>query len=289
MIVVTGGMGYVGGFLLEKLAGYKERVCCLVRPGKSESALAAMRARGIDVIEGDLREAGAYMSALSSARVIIHLAHIRYAPQILACAGTSNERIVLVSSLWRFSRVPSPVVDEVIAAEKVVEESDKPWVLLRPAMIYGPRGDRNISRIAAHVLRWRLLPIFGDGKKLQQPIYVGDVVSAILAAVEKIGIEHRSYALAGRYPLSYRELIYAVGRSVGVSPLIVALPVLPSVYIAQLLHRLGLPIGVEPEQILRLQEDKSHSIEDAQRDLDFAPLDFELGLQRTRERESDVG
>ncbi len=283
MIVVPGGMGYVGGFLLEKLAGAGERVCCLVRPGKSPAALAILREMGVDVVEGDLGKAGAYASALAAARIIVHLAHIRYARQILECASSSTERIVLVSSLWRFSRVPSPVINEVIAAEQVVEQSDKPWVLLRPAMIYGPRGDRNISRIAAHLQRWRLLPIFGDGQKLQQPIYVGDVVSAILASIERPGIEHRSYAVAGRYPLSYRELVYAVGRSVGVSPLIVALPARPSAYIAQVLRRLGLSLGVEPEQILRLQEDKSHSIEDAQRDLDFAPLDFEQGLRRALE------
>ena len=74
-----------------------------------------------------------------------------------------------------------------------------------------------------------------------------------------------------------------MGRSVGVSQLIVALPARPSAYIAQVLRRLGLSLGVEPEQILRLQEDKSHSIEDAQRDLDFAPLDFEQGLRRALE------
>ncbi len=288
MIVVTGGMGYVGGFLLERLAGCGERVCCLVRPGKPAPALAALREMGVDIAEGDLSAMGSYTSVLAAARIIIHLAHIRYAPLILECAGSSTERIVLVSSLWRFSRVPSPVVDEIIAAEKIVEQSNKPWVLLRPAMIYGPRGDRNISRLAAHLQRWRLLPIFGDGQKLQQPVYVGDVVRAILASIERNGLEHRSYALAGRYPLSYRELVYAIGRSVGVSPLIVALPALPSAYILRVLRRLGLSVGVDSEQILRLQEDKSHSIEEAQRDLGFAPLEFEQGLRKAIEGGLDV-
>ena len=128
-------MGYVGGFLLEKLAGAGERVCCLVRPGKSPAALAILREMGVDVVEGDLGKAGAYASALAAARIIVHLAHIRYARQILECASSSTERIVLVSSLWRFSRVPSPVINEVIAADQVVGQSDKPWVLLGPAMV----------------------------------------------------------------------------------------------------------------------------------------------------------
>jgi nucleoside-diphosphate-sugar epimerase len=286
VIVVTGGLGYVGGFLLERLVQGKERVCCLVRPGKSELALSALRGMGVDIVEGDLAQTGPYTHALATARVIVHLAHIRYAPQVLQHVGPENERIVLVSSLWRFSRVASPVVGEIIEAEKAVEQSDKPWVLLRPSMIYGPRGDRNISRLTTHLQRWRFLPIFGNGQNLHQPVYVGDVVSAILASVERPGIEYRSYALAGRYPLSYRELVYAVGGSVGISPWIVALPAGPVAYLLQMLRRCGLSIGIEPEQIMRLQEDKSYSIKDAQQDLGFEPLEFAQGLQSIRGMEN---
>lgn len=289
MIVVTGGLGYVGSFLLEHLDFEKERVCCLVRPGKSKSALSALRETGVEIVEGDLAQAGSHAKVLAAARVIIHLAHIRYAPQILQSVGAFNERVVLVSSLWRFSRVPSAVLSEIVAAEEVVEQSDKPWVLLRPSMIYGPRGDRNISRLAAHIQRWRFLPIFGNGQHLHQPVYVGDVVSAILASVERPGIEHRSYALAGRYPLSYRELIYAIGRSIGVSPRIVALPARPVVLLLHILRRCGLSVGIDPEQIMRLQEDKSYSIVEAQQDLGFDPLEFERGLQNMRGRGLDVG
>ena len=63
------------------------------------------------------------------------------------------ERVVLMSSLWSFSRVPSAAVDEVVESEHAVEGSDKPWVLLRPSMIYGPGNDRNISRLRTHLHR----------------------------------------------------------------------------------------------------------------------------------------
>ena len=123
-----------------------------------------------------------------------------------------------MSSLWRFSRVPSAAVDEVIESEAVVEASDRPWVLLRPSMIYGPGNDRNISRLRNHLRRWRWIPIFGRGYTMHQPVYVEDVVGATITAVDQPDIEHRSYALAGGEMLTYRDLLQTLGHSIGVSP-----------------------------------------------------------------------
>jgi nucleoside-diphosphate-sugar epimerase len=78
--------------------------------------------------------------------------------------------------------------------------------------------------------------------------------------------------------MTYRELIGAVGDSAGIVPRIVRLPVRPCVWALRLLRRCGLPSGIEPEQILRLQEDKAFSIEEARRDLGYDPLDLQRGL-----------
>ncbi len=278
MILVTGGTGYVGGFLLRELAQQDESVRCLVRPGKAAEALRPLRDWGMGILEGDLLDERVRCRALEGVRAVIHLAHIRYAPLILKDGGPQVERFVLMSSLWRFSRVAAPAVTEVVDAEKAVEKSEKPWVVLRPSMIYGPGCDRNISRLRAQLRRWRLLPIFGRGQALHQPVYVGDVVQATVAALRQSGIEHRSYALAGRSALSYRDLLAALGHSIGVAPLIVPLPVRPAVYAVRALRRWGIPLPLEPEQILRLQEDKQYDIGEAQRDLDYDPVAFERGL-----------
>jgi nucleoside-diphosphate-sugar epimerase len=275
MILVTGGSGYVGRFLLKRLAQQPERVCCLLRPGRERGAIEQL---GFDTVAGDLEQPEALASIFAEADAIVHLVHIRYAPAVLHYAGNDVKRIVLLSSLRRFSRVSSPSVLEVGEAERAVLDSPKPWVLLRPAMIYGPGDDRNISRLRAHLRRWRFQPVFGDGLSLQQPVYVEDVVDAILAALVRPAIEGRAYALAGACAMTYRELIGAVGDSAGIVPRIVRLPVRPCVWALRLLRRCGLPSGIEPEQILRLQEDKAFSIEEARRDLGYDPLDLQRGL-----------
>lgn len=283
MILVTGGTGYVGRFLLRELARQQQSVRCLVRPGKSEETLRPLRDWGMGIEEGDLLDEHARHRALADVRAVIHLAHIRYAPGVLKDAGSQVERLVLMSSLWRFSRVAAPGVAEVIDAEGAVEGSEKPWVVLRPSMIYGPGNDRNISRLRAQLRRWPVMPIFGSGYALHQPVYVGDVVQATLAALRRPGIEHRAYALAGQRALNYRALLAALGHSIGVSPIIVPLPARPVAALARILRRCGISLPLEPEQILRLQEDKEYDIGDGQRDLGYDPLSFEQGLQRVEE------
>ena len=287
MILGTGGLGYVGQFLLRELAQQKLPVRCLIRPGKPKEKLRQLERWGMEWVEGDLLDEVARLRALKGARVVIHLAHIRYASVLLADIHNEIERIVLMSSLWRFSRVPSTAVDEVIESEAVVEASDRPWVLLRPSMIYGPGNDRNISRLRNHLRRWRWITIFGRGYTMHQPVYVEDVVGATITAVDQPDIEHRSYALAGGGMLTYRDLLQTLGYSIGVSPLIMPLPARPLAYILGVLRDWGFRLPVDSEQIMRLQEDKQYDIADARRDLGFNPSNFEDGIRRIAGWESD--
>jgi len=287
MMLVTGGMGYVGQFLLRELAQQKRSVRCLVRPGKPKEKLHQLEQWGMEWVEGDLLNGEVRRRALKGVRTVVHLAHIRYGAALLADMPGEVERVVMMSSLWRFSRVQSAAVDEVVESEHAVEGSDKPWVLLRPSMIYGPGNDRNISRLRTHLRRWRCVPIFGSGYAVHQPVYVEDVVGATIAAVDQPDIEHRSYALAGGEELTYRDLLHALGDSIGVSPLIVPLPARFLAYIIGVLREWGVRLPVDSEQIMRLQEDKRYDIADARRELGFNPLCFKEGLQRLADWESD--
>ena len=283
MILVTGGTGYVGQFLLDALAQGNAQVRCVVRPGKPKSALERLRRYGMEICEGDLLDSTVLNAALRDVRCVLHLAHIRFAPNVLRAAPDSVERLVLMSSLWRFSRVPSPVVDEVIKAEREVEQSNKPWVLLRPSMIYGPGDDRNINRLRAHLNRWSVMPIFGSGRALQQPVFVGDVVAATIASMHAAGIERRAYAIAGAQAVTYRVLLKMLGASMGVTPRIVSLPARPLAALLGAVRRCGIHLPVDPEQILRLQEDKQYNISAARADLAFDPLTFEAGLEKVEQ------
>ena len=79
---------------------------------------------------------------------------------------------------------------------------------------------------------------------------------------------------------AYNELVDAVGAAVGVVPRKIHLPVWLVLWGLAILGWFGLGTGIGRSQVLRLQEEKDHSIAAAQSDLGYAPLAFAAGLAR---------
>jgi nucleoside-diphosphate-sugar epimerase len=135
--------------------------------------------------------------------------------------------------------------------------------------------------LAGFLRRCCWFPIFGDGQALQQPVHVDDVAAAIMAAAVRPEAAGRQYAVAGPRAIPYDRLVDLVGAAVGVAPVKVHLPVALVLALARVLPKgAGRRLGLEPEQVLRLQEDKSCSIGAAVADLGFAPVDLVEGLRR---------
>ncbi|MFO7900713.1 MAG: NAD-dependent epimerase/dehydratase family protein [Planctomycetota bacterium] len=179
MILVTGATGYLGRRVVRRLCERHEQVRCLVRATSDTSELEHLE---VEIHVGDLEDRPSACPAFRDADAVIHLAHIRYAPVVLESASPGVSRIVLLSSLRALSRVPSSSVTDVRTGEAAARASRLPWILLRPSMIYGPGDDRNISRLADFLRRHRIFPVLCDGRTLQQPVFVEDVVQAVLAA-----------------------------------------------------------------------------------------------------------
>lgn len=72
MILVTGGTGFIGSHLLEKLVAAREPVRCLVRPKATPRRLPA----GVECVPGDLTTGAGLDDALRGADIVIHLAGV---------------------------------------------------------------------------------------------------------------------------------------------------------------------------------------------------------------------
>src|SRR5262245_61826176 len=70
LTVVTGGAGFIGSHLVERLVGRGERVRVVERPGADASHLPP----SAEVVRADVREAQAVREALRGARFVYHLA-----------------------------------------------------------------------------------------------------------------------------------------------------------------------------------------------------------------------
>ena len=144
-------------------------------------------------------------------------------------------------------------------------------------MIYGAPGDRNMSRLLALLARARVLPVPG-GHHLHQPVHVGDVASAVLAAAERPGSIGRSYDVAGPLPLPFSDLLRAAASAVGSRARFVPVPLRPLAAAAGAYQRLSRHPAFRAEQLRRLGEDKAFAIGDAVADLGYWPCPFRDGI-----------
>ena len=279
MILVTGATGYTGRFLVRRLVQASEPVRLLVRASSDLQGLP--RGPQVEFCVADLAQPETLHRACAGIVRIAHIAAIHFAPALIAALNGGPKHLVLISSLRRFSSVPSSTIAPVVAAEEAAMASPLPVTILRPSMIFGPGNDRNIAVLASHLRRRRWIPVFGSGRHLQQPVYVENVVDAVVASLQRPQTAAgRSYAIAGAEALSYRALINHLGAALGVRPRPFSIPARAAVAALSLAARLGLRLPLDAEQVRRLQEDKSYDIEPARHDLDYAPLSFAAAVKR---------
>jgi uncharacterized protein YbjT (DUF2867 family) len=287
-LLITGGSGFLGRFVLAEAAGRGHSCVALVR---SEEAAQAVAAAGALPLAGNLDDpaglAGAFASVNADALVNLASLGFGHAPAIIAAAsGTGLHRAVFVSTTAVATALPAPSKAVRIAAEVAVRASALSWTLVRPTMIYGAPGDRNLSRLLLLLARagrgWPLplpVPVPGGGARLQQPVHVADLAAAVLNAVERPRAAGRRYDVAGPEPLTFADLLAAAGAAVGCPVRVVPVPLAPVIAATRAYERVSRRPRIRAEQWQRLAEDKAFPIDDAARDLDYAPRSFAAGIQ----------
>lgn len=281
---VTGGSGFLGQAVLSLAADRGLRVLALAR---STTAAARVSARGAVPVRGDLdhrRSLGAAFAEAveQGADVLVNLASLGFghAPAVVSAAEEAGlRRAVFVSTTAVTTRLPAASRRTRLEAEAVVQDSGLAWTVLRPTMIYGHPGDRNLSRLLTLLRRVPLLPVPGGGRGLQQPVHVDDLATAVLAAAEAPQAVGRRYDIAGPEPVTFRDLLREAGEAVGRRPLLVPTPLGPTAWLLTRYERLSASPRLRAEQVRRLAEDKAFDITPAVCDLGFAPRSFREGIR----------
>jgi len=287
-LLVTGGSGFLGRRVLPAAIGRGHQVTALAR---SADAARTVESLGARPITGDLDDPASLDEAFGSARspstvdALVNLASLGFghAPDIIAATELAGiRRAVFVSTTAVSTTLPAPSKRVRLSAEAAVRASRTEWTIIRPTMIYGARGDRNISRLLTALRRTPLLPVPGGGHKLVQPVHVDDLAGVVLDAVESTVAIGRTYEVAGPLPLTLAELLRECAWAVGSGTRFVPVPLRPTIALARGYERLARLLARQPrlraEQIQRLAEDKAFDIGAAARDLGFAPRGFRAGI-----------
>lgn len=279
-VFVTGGTGFTGSHVVPLLLKNGYRVRCLHRLTSDRSHLPQPE---LEWVQGDLSDPAALAAGMQGSQALANLVSLGFgqAGSILSAAKEAGiRRTIFISTTAVFTRLNARSKAIRLAAEQAIRDSGLEYTILRPTMIYGGPGDRNMWRLIRFLRASPLVPIFGDGNSLQQPIHVDDVARAVVACLASDRTIGKSYNIAGKQPLTYNQVIDIIAGRLGKPVWKVHIPYRPVVSLLGLLERLSIPVPLKAEQVLRLNEDKSFGYEDAQVDFGFDPLSFEQGIGR---------
>lgn len=239
-VCVLGGTGFVGTRLVARLIKEGHRVTVLTRdrerhkhlrvlPGLTlancnvyDGAELAERFRGHDVVinlVGILNERGFGGGGFRRA----HTDLTRAALQAARSAGVA--RFVQLSSLRAAPDAPSYYLRSKGEAERLIRENAGAldWTIFKPSVIFGP-GDSFLNRFAALLatLPW-VFPLAKPNARFQ-PVFVDDVIEAMLRSVHGGAASRRTLELGGPQQYSLREIVGFVAKITGKKRWILGLP-----------------------------------------------------------------
>lgn len=213
IISVTGGTGFIGSHLVDRLLEQGHQVRTLVR---KSSNLRWLDGKNVELVEGDIRHPDSLQAFLRDADMVYHIAGVvkarnrqgyiegnvlatqhmleaatRYAPRLRRFLYVSSQTAAGPSqSLERPLReddTPRPITtygESKIAAEEAVRAmgNEFPWTIVRPPAMYGPR-DTEIFIYFQTIAR-RLNSMIGFGDKRLSLLHSDDLVQGMILAAE---------------------------------------------------------------------------------------------------------
>lgn len=277
-VFVTGATGFTGSRVVPLLLKYGYEVRCLYRSTSDRSLLPQPE---IEWALGDVSNADELSASMQGTDALVNIASLGFghADSIIRAAQNAGvKRAVFISTTAIFTQLNAKSKTVRMAAERAIEASGLSYTILRPTMIYGSPRDRNMWRLIRLLRYSPVIPVFGDGKFLQQPIYVDDVAQAVVKSLASDSTICKSYNIAGKFSLTYNDVIDTIARQMKKRVWKIHIPSKPVISLLGLFERLRIPFPIKAEQILRLNENKDFSYAEAQKDFGFSPISFEEGI-----------
>jgi len=291
MLAITGANGHLGQRLLQRLAP-EGPLRALVR-----SARAAEQVRGlglgdaVDVRIVDYGDADALAEALTGCRKVVHLVGIikesarnRYADAhegtchalAAGAARAGVERIVYLSILGAGPRSANACLASKGAAEQILQQGSVRASVIRVPMVLG-EGDYAAAALAGRARRG--FNVLLRGASLEQPIYAGDVVDAVVAALT-VDAPAAAYDLAGPESLSRTSLVHRAARVLGRRTRVISVPITAGMALAWLLEAVSRNPPVTRAMLGVLDHDDRVNTAPAVTALGIALTPLEVTLER---------
>ena len=222
MVSVIGGSGFIGRHAVAALArhGWRIRIICR-RPDLAYFLQPLGGAGQIAFVQANVRNAKSLKEAVKGSDAVVNLAgilyergkntfeavHVRGAEAAARAARDAGaETFVHVSAIGADAGSPAAYGRSKAEGERRVRMAFPDAVILRPSVVVGPE-DRFFNLFADMSRFSMILPLIGGGHTRFQPVYVGDVASAICAVLADGAQAGKTFELGGPESWTFRELL----------------------------------------------------------------------------------
>ncbi|MGY3546951.1 uncharacterized protein YbjT (DUF2867 family) [Bradyrhizobium sp. USDA 4472] len=223
LVTVFGGSGFLGRNVVRALCRRDYRIRVAVRRPELAGYLQPSGKVGqVHTVQANLRYPASVEAAVRDSQVVINLVGIlteggaqtfdavqaKGAETVAKAAAAVGAGLIHVSALGADAESPSRYAKAKAAGEAAVSAAVPSATIVRPSVMFGPE-DQFTNRFAALARMSPVLPLIGGATKMQ-PVYVGDVATAIADAVDGKARAGATYELGGPEVLTMREIIEAI-------------------------------------------------------------------------------
>lgn len=218
---VFGGAGFIGRHVVQRLArqGYIVRVV-----GRDTEKAARLRTLGdvgqVVPVSASVTHEDSVARAVAGAEVVVNLVGILFerkpgdfarihaegagrVARLAAAAGA--RRLVHISAIGADAGSESLYARTKAEGEAAVRAAYPAATILRPSVVFGPE-DQFLNRFASLAALLPVMPVVAGETKFQ-PVYVGDVADAVMAAITRDDAPGQTYELGGPRAMSMRQVL----------------------------------------------------------------------------------
>jgi len=231
-VLLIGGTGFIGRHLAARLVADSHQVLVPTRRyGKGRDLLLLPTVTLLDV---DVHDDAALDGAVAGCDAVVNLVgllhgrrgrpygkdfrqvHVELPRRIAqACRRHGVARLLHVSALGASAQGPSAYHRSKADGEQAVIEAFAGYeqgacTIFRPSVVFGP--DDNFMNLFARLARWLPVIFLAGARARLQPVYVGDVVKAMVNSLRDSHTYGKTYALAGYQAYTLAELVSLAAR-----------------------------------------------------------------------------
>lgn len=238
LVTVFGGSGFLGRHVIRELARRDYRIRVGVRRPELAGHLQPLgRVGQIHPVQANVRYPASVQAAARGASVVVNLVGIlaqsgaqtfdavqdKGAEAVARAAAEIGARMVHVSAIGADADSASSYARTKAAGEAAVLAAVPSATIVRPSVVFGPE-DHFTNRFAGLARLSPMLPLIGGGHTRLQPVYAGDVATAIADAVDGTTRPGAAYELGGPEIMTLREIIELILKITQRNRMLVPLP-----------------------------------------------------------------